>query len=105
MDRKINVINKNIYNPHFNVELLAKEAAISRVQLHRKLKEMEGISAGDFIRNIRLKQAAEILRSKNINISHVAYAVGYNNPSLFFAVLKIIRHIPNRVYEEIYFCT
>jgi len=100
MDRIMNVINKNINNPQLNVELLAKEAAISRVQLHRKLKEMAGISAGDFIRNIRLKQAAEILKSKDINISQVAYAVGYNSPSLFSAAFKKLYGISPTEYAE-----
>ncbi|MDR2117936.1 MAG: response regulator [Tannerellaceae bacterium] len=88
IERLMSAINRNMGNPHFNVELLAEEAGISRVQLHRKLKEIAGIPAGEFIRNIRLKQAATLLKTRKTNISQVAYAVGYTNPSLFSVAFK-----------------
>ncbi|MDR3118713.1 MAG: response regulator [Mediterranea sp.] len=88
MERVMAVINKNMENPAFCVEILAKEAGISRVQLHRKLKELAGIPSGEFIRNIRLRHAAELLKSKKINISQVGYEVGYTNPALFSIAFK-----------------
>ena len=88
MERMMNVINNNLNDPQLNVEQLARKVGMSRVQLHRRLKEMLGISTGEFIRNIRLTQAAKLLESKNISISQVAYAVGYSNPSLFSAAFK-----------------
>lgn len=88
MDRLMHVINANIDNSQLNVEVLAKEIGISRVQLHRKLKEITGISASEFIRNIRLNQAAKLLKTKNINISQVAYAVGYSSHALFSTAFK-----------------
>lgn len=88
IERLMNLINRNIDNSNFSVEILAKEAGISRTQLHRKLKEMAGITTSDFIRNIRLKQAAKLLMEKKVNISQVAYATGFTNPTVFAVAFK-----------------
>ncbi|MDR2917988.1 MAG: helix-turn-helix domain-containing protein [Tannerella sp.] len=100
MERMMQIINKNLDNPELNVELLAKEIGISRVHLHRKLKEITGISTSEFIRNIRLTQAAELLKSKKTNISQVAYAVGYSTPSLFSTAFKKYYGVSPTEYAE-----
>ncbi len=88
MDRIMTIINDNMSNPELNVEMLVSKVGLSRVQLHRKLKELTGIPASDFIRNIRLKQAAELLREKKMNVSQVAYAVGFTNQTHFSTAFK-----------------
>ncbi|MDH6341877.1 signal transduction histidine kinase/ligand-binding sensor domain-containing protein/DNA-binding response OmpR family regulator [Parabacteroides sp. PFB2-12] len=100
MERLMAVINENIDNSGFTVEQLAENAGISRVQLHRKLKEITGIPAGEFIRNIRLKQAATLLKSKKVNISQVAYSVGYTSPSLFSAAFKKFYGVSPKEFVE-----
>jgi len=88
MGRVMAVINKNMDNPLLSVEMLAEEVGISRVQLHRKLKELAGMSSSEFIKNIRLRHAVDLLKSKKINVSQVAYQVGYTNPALFSMAFK-----------------
>jgi len=88
MERIMKCINENLSNPDFNVERLTDEVGISRAQLHRKMKEITGISAGDFIRNLRLEQAARLLKEGKVNITQVAYAVGFNNQTHFSTVFK-----------------
>lgn len=88
MERIMKVINQHISEPEFNVEALTQEVGISRAQLHRKMKEMTGISAGEFIRNLRLEQAARLIAEGNINITQVAFAVGFNNQTHFSTVFK-----------------
>lgn len=84
MDRIMKVINKHLANPELNVEMLASEVGLSRVHVHRKLKELTNLTTHDFIKNIRLQQAASLLdQNKKMTISEVAYAVGYTNPSHF----------------------
>ena len=84
MDRIMKVVNKHLGNPEFNVEMLASEVGLSRVHVHRKLKEITNLSTHDFIKNIRLQQAASLLdQNKKMTISEVAYAVGYTNLSHF----------------------
>ena len=88
MDRIMKCINNNITDPDFNVEKLTEDAGISRAQLHRKMKEITGVSTGEFIRNLRLKQAAHLLTEGKVNITQVAYAVGFNNQTHFSTVFK-----------------
>lgn len=88
MERVMKVVNDNLTNTEFNVEMMAEEVGLSRVQLHRKLKELTGIPTGEFIRNIRLKQAEMLLREKKINVSQVAFAVGFSSQTHFSVVFK-----------------
>ncbi len=88
IERLMNLINKNLDNPKFSVETLAKDVGISRTQLHRKLKEITGITTSDFIRNVRLKQAARLLLEKKVNVSQIAYATGFSNPTVFAVAFK-----------------
>ena len=88
MERIMKCINENLQDADFNVEKLTEKVGISRAQLHRKMKEITGISAGDFIRNLRLEQAARLIKEKKINVTQVAYAVGFNNQAHFSTVFK-----------------
>ena len=88
MERIMKCINENLQDPDFNVERLTEKVGISRAQLHRKMKEITGISAGDFIRNLRLEQAARLIKEKKINVTQVAYAVGFNNQTHFSTIFK-----------------
>lgn len=88
MERIMKCINENISDAEFNVERLSESVGISRAQLHRKMKEMTGISTGDFIRNLRLEQAARLIREGKINVTQVAYTVGFNNQTHFSTVFK-----------------
>ena len=88
MERIMQEINAHLSEPEFNVESLTKDVGISRAQLHRKMKEITGISAGEFIRNLRLEQAARLIAKGEINITQVAFAVGFNNQTHFSTVFK-----------------
>lgn len=82
-EKVIKIINDNISDPDLNVELLASGVGLSRVHMHRKLKELTNQSARDFIKSIRLKQAAELLSNQKLTVSEVAYALGFSNLSHF----------------------
>ena len=88
MERIMKVVNKNLSNSDFNVDMLTQEVGISRAQLHRKMKELTGISTSEFIRNIRLEQAARLLKEQKVNITQVAYAVGFSNLAHFSTVFR-----------------
>lgn len=88
MERVMKCVNEHITDQNFNVERLAEEVGISRAQLHRKMKEITGVTTSDFIRNLRLEQGAKLLREGNINVTQVAYAVGFNNQTHFSSVFK-----------------
>jgi AraC-like DNA-binding protein len=88
LDRVMECINKNLSNSDLSVDMIAEKAGISRVHLHRKMKELTGQTPHDFIRNIRLKQAANLLAAHNMNITEVMYACGFNNAASFSTIFK-----------------
>jgi signal transduction histidine kinase/DNA-binding response OmpR family regulator/ligand-binding sensor domain-containing protein len=83
LDRAKRAVAQRMSDPEFNVEGLAVEVGVSRVQLHRKLKAVIDQPASEFIRSLRLVHGAELLLQDAGNVSEVAYDVGFNNPSYF----------------------
>jgi AraC-like DNA-binding protein len=83
MERVMGFINENISNSDLSVEILASQVGMSRVHLHRRLKNLTGQSAGDFIKAVRLRQAASLLGQGKFTVSEVAYATGFSNLSHF----------------------
>ena len=88
MERIMKAINEHLSDSDFNVEMLTKEVGISRAQLHRKMKEMTGLPISEFIRNIRLEQAVRLLKEQKINVTQVAYTVGFSNLAHFSTVFR-----------------
>lgn len=86
--RIVGHLNSNLHDPDFTVEKLASEVGLSRVHLHRKLKELTNQSPSDFIRNTRLRQAARLLKEKKLSVAEVAFATGFNNTSTFSTSFK-----------------
>ena len=83
IDKVIKTIRANMENTDFSVEMLSHEVGMSRVHLNRKLKELMNISPSNLIKSIRLKQAAYLLLNNKVNISEVAYKVGFSTHSYF----------------------
>lgn len=79
----LEVIEKNISNADFTVEELSRELFMHRAGMYRKLLSLTGISPLEFIRNIRLKRARQLLEKSQMTISEIAYEVGFNNPKKF----------------------
>ena len=88
MERIMKCINDNISNSDLDVNLICSEAGISRSHLHRKMKEMSGITVHDLIQNIRMEQAARLLTQQKLTITQVAYAVGYSSQPSFSAAFR-----------------
>ena len=88
LDRIMECINKNLNNSDLSVDMIADKAGISRVHLHRKMKELTGQTPHDFIRNIRLKKAAQLLTTQGMNVTEVMYACGFSNSASFSTVFK-----------------
>jgi signal transduction histidine kinase/ligand-binding sensor domain-containing protein/CheY-like chemotaxis protein len=103
LNKALDIVNRNIGNPALNVEMLCHEIGISRVHLHRKLKELTNQSTRDLIRNIRLHQAANLLGGdKHMNVSEVAYAVGFTSTAHFSSAFKEFYGEPPSVYMEVH---
>lgn len=84
MKKIIDYITLNIANPDIKGESIAEHVAMSRMSLHRKLKALIGLSAGDLIRDIRLEFACKELRQSDKTITEISYDAGFSSPSYFY---------------------
>ncbi len=87
-DRIMKEINAHIDDPDLNVEKLSSEVGVSRAHLHRKMKDLIGMTPSDYIRNIRLKRACELLRRPDIEVTQVAYKIGFTSQPHFSSHFK-----------------
>jgi signal transduction histidine kinase/DNA-binding response OmpR family regulator len=88
LQKVMEAVETNMGDPDFSMEKFGQQVALSRMQLHRKLKALTGNSPGDFLRSMRLKRAKRLLESRAGNVSEVAYEVGFNNLSYFSKCYK-----------------
>jgi transcriptional regulator GlxA family with amidase domain len=74
---------EHLNNPDFNGSALAKQMNLSEVQLYRKIKALTDKSTAIYIRSARLQKARALLRSTDLNVSEIAYDVGFADPNYF----------------------
>lgn len=84
----LNYINENISEYDLSVEVLASKVFLSRSQLYRKIKTLTGVSVNEFIRNVRLEKAKELIELGNDNITEISIKVGFSSPSYFTKCYK-----------------
>ena len=84
----LHYINENISETELSVEDLASKVFLSRSQLYRKIKTLTGVSVNEFIRNVRLEKAKELIELGNDNITEISYKVGFSSPSYFTKCYK-----------------
>lgn len=94
------VLEKELSNADFSSEDFAATVGMSRMQLHRKLKSLLGVSTTEFLRNERLKASTELLKKGKANISEIAYSVGFNDVSYFSKCFKEMYHCTPTEYME-----
>ena len=83
LQRAMDYVKENMADADLNVEKMCADMGINRVQLYRKLKALTNQVPTEFIRIIRLKQAAYLLEQKKMNVSEVAFHVGFNSHQYF----------------------
>ena len=88
MQQIIDLLEKNLDNAGFDIDRFCKNMGISPSQLYRKIKSITGLSPNEFIRTYRLKKAAVLIQESNLNISEIAYKVGFNDALYFSKCFK-----------------
>ena len=83
LHRAVEVVEQFMGEPDFSVEEFGRELGMSRVQLYRKLRALTGTSPSLFIRTLRLKRAARLLRQEVGNVAEITFRVGFADPSYF----------------------
>ncbi|GGF02185.1 hybrid sensor histidine kinase/response regulator [Flavobacterium limi] len=84
----LSYITENLSETELSVEILASKVFLSRSQLYRKIKTLTGVSVNEFIRNVRLEKAKELIELGNDNITEISYKVGFSSPSYFTKCYK-----------------
>jgi len=91
-------IENNIDSHHLNVDFLTKELGLSRMSLHRRIKQITGMSTTEMIRSVRIERACILLMNDHYNVSEVCYMVGFNNLSYFSKIFKEIKGVNPKEY-------
>lgn len=93
---------ENLSNTDLSVDMLSKAMNMSRAHLYKRLLAITGKTPVEFIRYIRIRQSAQLLRRNEYNVSEVAYAVGFNNPKYFSNYFKEEYGMLPSVYQSKY---
>ncbi|WP_245987175.1 hybrid sensor histidine kinase/response regulator transcription factor [Maribacter vaceletii] len=88
LKQAVEVVEKHMMNTDFSVEMLVKEMGMSRSNLYLKFKEITGLSSSEFIRNIRLKRAIQLLDTSGLSVKEIMYMTGFNTASYFSKCFK-----------------
>nr|WKN34096.1 two-component regulator propeller domain-containing protein [Tunicatimonas sp. TK19036] len=101
LEQAIKTVEDHLEDPDFGVQSLVKSMSISRSLLHKKLTALTTQSTTEFINHLRMKRAQELLRQNELNVSEIAYAVGYNDPKYFSRVFnKHVGQSPTEFLKE-----
>lgn len=99
--RLTEIVEKNISDFNFDSDILSKELSMSRSQLNRKIKAITGIGPGEFIRDFRLKKAAQMILENKFSITQIALEVGFASPAQFTrAFTKYFNCLPSEFKEK-----
>ena len=83
IEKIVELVKANLQNPEFNVKSLADMLFMSQPTLYRKVKQITGFTIIELVRGVRLKEAAELLKTKQYGIQEVSEMVGYNDVPTF----------------------
>ncbi|WP_245531748.1 helix-turn-helix domain-containing protein [Anaerophaga thermohalophila] len=88
LKKVMSLVERNVENPDFSVDMISETLGMSSTHLYRKLKAITGQSTRDIINNYRMQKAANMLKNKDGNITEIMYAVGYTSLSSFSKSFK-----------------
>lgn len=88
MEQVTNIIEEHIDDVDLSTNYLCQELGMSSSKLYRKIKELTDLAPNEFIRTIRLKKSAKLLKTKKFNVSEVTDLVGFNDPLYFSRCFK-----------------
>jgi signal transduction histidine kinase/AraC-like DNA-binding protein len=101
LTKVVSIIDANIPDTSFGVEVLAEKLAVSHSLLYKKINSLTGTSPSELIKKLRLNRAAKLIESNTGNISEIALEVGFNNPSYFADCFrKQFGILPNQYHKK-----
>lgn len=100
MDKVMEAIEKHLDNGDLMVEDIASEVNMSRSVFFKKLKTLTGLSPVEFLREIRMKRAAQLIETEEYSMAQIAYMVGLNDSHYFSKCFKQQYGITPTEYKE-----
>lgn len=94
LQKAIEQIEKNLDNNQYSVEEIGRDLCISRMTFYRKIQSLTGQSPTEFIRTIRLRRAAEMLREGRLSVTEVSFAAGFSSVSYFSRCFRTMYGVP-----------
>ncbi len=88
LEKVMQLVDEHMDDPEFGVDMLSRKVAMSQPVLYKKLKAVTDMSVNDFVKSLRLKKAAELIRTRRHTVYEVAYMVGYNDRKYFSREFK-----------------
>lgn len=99
LQETIKYINEHISDPEINLETMCKKIGVSHSSLYRKIKGQTGMTLNELIRNIKLKKAAQLIKTGKLSISEIMYETGFSNHSYFAKCFKKIYKVAPKEYR------
>ena len=93
-------IGQNMSNTDYTVDMLARDLGMSRANLYKKMQTMLGVTPNDFMRNVRLKRAAEMLAKSDVPVNQLALMVGFQTPRYFSQCFRKMFGVTPSEYRE-----
>lgn len=100
MEKVMAYMEEQMDNAELTIDQFAEQLMLSRTIFYRKLKSIVGLTPVDFIREIRIKRAVQLIDSDEYNFSQVAYMTGFNDPKYFSKCFKKVIGITPSEYKE-----
>lgn len=102
VDDAINYVHANISRSNLSVDDLMNNVCVgmSKINFYKRLRTLTGRTPIEFIRAIRMKRASQLLKDRELNVSEVAYQVGYNSPHFFTVQFKKEFGVTPSNYQE-----
>ena len=88
MDKAISTVEQQMEDSEFSNEVFCQMMNMTQSTLYRKLKSLTGMSPNEFIRDVRIKKACMLLQRPDLQVSDVAYMVGFTDPKYFSLIFK-----------------
>jgi len=97
----IKVVEDKMADTDFNIDVVAESLAMSQKTFYRKFKSLTGLTPVEFVRDMRMQRAKQLLEGGGNNVSEVAYHVGFSNPKYFSTCFKEKYHISPSEYARL----
>ena len=100
LNKAVAIIEENMENSEFSNDMLYDKINTTQSTMYRRLKSLTGLSPNELIRDIRIKKACELLKVGDMQVSEIAYAVGFTDPKYFSLIFKKVKGMSPKKYLE-----